>query len=273
MKVILFVNVRDEHNICEWVCHHLMIGFDGIIIFDHKSKQPIKAKVESISRKVRVFNACRINNDVKMTLMNYAVTLAKQMKFDWMIYIDADEFIILNKHNDVQSLLREFNNCDSVALNWLMFGTNHLVKDNDEQLILEKYTRCQSTLDKHIKTFVRPNAVKHCNNPHFYVINDKSKYYSVNRQRVLLPYFWHTPINTNYSNTPAYVAHYVHQSEETYRKRKGLPRDDDNTKRELKSSSELHSLYNDVVNTFPRDKYAENVKTKLESLKSVDKYN
>jgi hypothetical protein len=41
-KVGLFCNARDEINIKEWASHHLIIGFDIIIIFGHKSKQPLK---------------------------------------------------------------------------------------------------------------------------------------------------------------------------------------------------------------------------------------
>ncbi len=37
----LFCNARDEKNIKEWAAYHLLIGFDVIIIFDHKSKTPL----------------------------------------------------------------------------------------------------------------------------------------------------------------------------------------------------------------------------------------
>ena len=41
-SVVLFTNARDEKNIKEWASHHLLIGFDKIIIFDHKSITPLK---------------------------------------------------------------------------------------------------------------------------------------------------------------------------------------------------------------------------------------
>ena len=38
-KVALFTNARDEKHIKEWAAHHLLIGFEYIFIFDHKSTQ------------------------------------------------------------------------------------------------------------------------------------------------------------------------------------------------------------------------------------------
>jgi hypothetical protein len=40
-NVGVFCNARDEKNIKEWAAHHLLIGFNSVIIFDHKSIQPL----------------------------------------------------------------------------------------------------------------------------------------------------------------------------------------------------------------------------------------
>ena len=45
--VVLFTNARDEPNIAEWIAHHLLLGFDKIIVFDHLSKVPISNKLNT----------------------------------------------------------------------------------------------------------------------------------------------------------------------------------------------------------------------------------
>lgn len=35
-KIGIFCNARDEKNIKEWAANHLLIGFDSVVIFDHK---------------------------------------------------------------------------------------------------------------------------------------------------------------------------------------------------------------------------------------------
>ena len=44
-SVILFTNARDEPNISEWIAHHLLLGFDKVIVFDHLSSIPISSSV------------------------------------------------------------------------------------------------------------------------------------------------------------------------------------------------------------------------------------
>ena len=41
IHVALFTNARNEKHIKEWVAHHLLIGFELIVIFDHKSIKPL----------------------------------------------------------------------------------------------------------------------------------------------------------------------------------------------------------------------------------------
>ena len=53
--VILFTNARDEPNIAEWIAHHLLLGFDKIIIFDHMSIEPIENKLKTnFNNKIQV---------------------------------------------------------------------------------------------------------------------------------------------------------------------------------------------------------------------------
>jgi len=40
-SVVLFTNARNEKNIKEWAAHHLLLGFDLVYIFDHKSDVPL----------------------------------------------------------------------------------------------------------------------------------------------------------------------------------------------------------------------------------------
>ena len=70
-KVALFTNARDELHIKEWVAHHLLIGFDQIIIFDHKSVTPLKNIFQHFNKHVTI---SRVDTDgpVKLQLMNNA---------------------------------------------------------------------------------------------------------------------------------------------------------------------------------------------------------
>jgi hypothetical protein len=53
-----------------------------------------------------------------------AAQYAKTHKYDFMMYLDADEFLILNEDTHVDSFLSKYPEAAQIGLNWLMFGSN-----------------------------------------------------------------------------------------------------------------------------------------------------
>ena len=108
--VALFTNARDEKYIKEWAAHHLLLGFDYIFITDHLSAIPLTNIFHNFSRRV-IISTCTKNGNIKIDLMNKAVTTAKKYKVDWFIYLDADEFIILNHKTitNIKQFLQVYN--------------------------------------------------------------------------------------------------------------------------------------------------------------------
>jgi len=263
-KVGLFTNARNELHIKEWAAHHLLIGFDNIIIFDHKSYNPLKKEFENFDKRVKVINISHMNGSIKMPLMNISSHISKRLNLDWMIYLDADEYIILQpKFIGIKHFLNHYNNAHSIGLNWLMFGSNFL-KNEPSELQIESYTKCQLNVDKHVKSFVRPKEILYADNPHYYRIHNKNKMVGINGKILNEPYF--NELNMSFTKVPAYIAHYVNQSEESFIKRKCiLPQDDTGNYRHVNNDTinNLHNQYNDVNNFYPLKKYSENIKTFL----------
>jgi hypothetical protein len=258
-SVALFCNARDEKHIREWAAHHLLIGFDHIVIFDHNSIVPLSTVFSNFDKRVRIIRYNNSQNNIKITLMHKALQIARRMNVDWFIYLDADEFIIFNnKLRGVKDFLNRYSFADSVALNWLIFGTNNL-KNEPNDLILNSYTKSDLILDQHVKSFVRPFQATKADNPHFYHIKNINKMCGTNNL-LTSPYYFN-PNKVEYTAVPAFIAHYIYQSEETYINRKiHLPADDTGTKRTKMDSDFLHSIHNSTENVFPKLKYAENIK-------------
>ena len=264
IKVALFCNARDEKHIREWAAHHLLIGFNYIFIFDHNSVKPLSEVFKNFDKRVTIIPYNTPHNNIKLTLMNEAVPIARNVGVDWLLYLDADEFIVLNKFQGIKQLLLYYKFADSFALNWVMFGTNHL-KHDPAGLILDSYTKSDKFLNPHVKSFVRVNEVVTADNPHYYRIQNPNKMCAINT--VMREPFCFNDYNVEYNNVPAFIAHFVHQSEETYFSRKvKLTRDDTGQHREQLDLNSLHSLYNNVDN-FAAKKYAANVQLFLEQYK------
>ena len=260
-NVGVFCNARDEKNIKEWAAHHLLIGFNTIVIFDHKSKEPLTEVFKDFDKRVKIIRTELPDGNIKLQLMNSARILAKQMNLDWFIYLDADEFLIINKFfKGVRHFLNSYSYAHSIGVNWLMFGSNNLVNDT-EGLILENYKKSSKILDQHVKSFVRPNEIIDCINPHFYNMKNPSKMLGLNFKVMQYPFCFNN-INIPYYKAPAYIAHFVYQSEETYKKRKLDLIGDDGIVR-VDIGKDIHNHYNDTINLQPQ-KYVNQIKEFLQ---------
>lgn len=257
-KVGLFCNARDENHIKEWAAHHLLIGFDNIIIFDHKSINPLKNVFSTFDKRVHIVETRLPDGNIKMPLMNYAIKLAKKLRLDWFIYLDADEFIILHDNfKGVKHFLNTYSSRgDSIGVNWLMFGTNYLIND-PSGTIIESYTRSAPKLDKHVKSFVKTSEAVYSSNPHFYHIRNPMRAIGLDFKTLHKPQCF-SYFNYPFNVSPAYIAHYVFQSEENYLNRKIKIIADDGTKRS-NMGKKIHKLYNNIVNLQPQ-KYLKQIK-------------
>lgn len=270
-SVCLFTNARDEEHIKEWVAHHLLLGFNKIIIFDHKSKEPLSQVFKNFDKRLVIINISHMENPIKMKLMNIANVISKRLKMDWMLYLDADEFLILhNKYKGVKHLLTDFKYSDALSVNWLMFGSNYL-KTDPSGLIIENYTKSELYLNHHVKTFVRPNMVVNATNPHYYNMMNNNKIFGINN-KIIKEDFYKNDIKIKFYESPAYIAHYINQSEETFIKRKiNLSADDTGLNRnfDIENIEKIHDQFNDGENLQPITKYAKNINKFLEKYTST----
>jgi hypothetical protein len=257
-ETILFANVRDEPNIKEWITHHLLLGFDRIYIFDHLSVIPLEEELYNFDPRVTTIRLSNTISKIKRGCINLALFIARKIQSKWMLYLDADEFLVLNKWNSVKELLNDFGHTDLVAINWLMFGTSGHVSTPDG-LIIDNYTKCDKILNPHVKSFVRPEKVIRVSDPHSYRIIDKSKFYSIDNRNVPICPFVHYYIK--YQDAPAYVAHYYYQSEEIYLSVKTKRQTDLGGVRPVQNN--IHTIHNEVENLSVKEKYSKNIHLNL----------
>jgi hypothetical protein len=266
----------------EWVAHHLLLGFDSIFIYDHKSIIPLQGQFDNFNKNgVKVFvKRCELDGPIKCELITRAVSTAQNINSDWMIYLDADEFLVINsdKINNVKDLLNLYPEADSVSFNWLMFGSNGHDKE-PEGFIIDNYTKCELKLCNHMKSFFRPSQFLK-SNPHRCDIKNERR--SFHGSKKIIPndrVIFDNPIE--YYKSIAYFAHYYVQSKETWLRRKlTLPRDDNGNLRDktltimntpISDDYNMHNDYCDVENLSIKNKYSNNIKKYLKSIGLFDK--
>ena len=267
--IVLFVNARDEPAMEEWIIHHLCMGFSHIVVFDHKSIVPL-SRLGTFRSKVTIIPINLPDGSIKVPLMNRAINMARLLRAEWMMYLDADEFLYLKHMDSIGQLLRQFPFADAVTINWLMFGTSHHITQPDG-LIMSNFTHCDSVLNPHVKSIVRPHRVTHSVNPHYFELINPARSYHVSKRRMppSHPFFENNRLAVD---AHAYIAHYMYQSEDVFHRRKGRPMDDGTTfAREAHSggSDGIHAHANKCVNTALSNKYAKRINEILKRRRNV----
>lgn len=286
-KVFLFTNARDEPSILEWAIHHILLGFTHVFIYDHKSIKPIQTLLSQYNTKfpknkhlTNRITVIRLNNDpvvskkstnIKLPLMNLALKYSIHENADWLLYLDADEFLTLNPSvlnhananiNPVKQLLTKFHFADTLSVNWLMFGSSQHETQPENQCIINTFTHSDKVLDPHVKTFVRPKYVFNTFNPHYYPAIHASRSFAVTGNKM----HPHSPFNSvkmPFFNAPAYIAHYVVQSKQEFLRRKGRAMDDGSgTKSGMYPLKNLHIVHNAQLNEQLKNRHG----TKLHAL-------
>lgn len=123
----LITRCKDEYFVAEFVNYYLNEGVDKIYIIDDDSNDK------------NIYN--QISNNPKVTVIyekdiipkNYASELYKSVKhlYEWMIYIDVDEFIAPKKNNLSTiryELKTHFADVDCVKIPWIMMSSNNIKK-------------------------------------------------------------------------------------------------------------------------------------------------
>jgi hypothetical protein len=197
--------------------------------------------------------------NIKEKFGKEAIQIAKNFKASWMLYLDADEFLLINRYSNVKELLAQFKFADALGINWLPFGSsNH--KTQPKGLLTENFVMSDKLLNKHVKTFVRPQTVVNQTNPHFYIITNPNRYFTATGNRMSFGPF--NDVRRTFTQTAAYIAHYYVQSEEEYVRRKCRKMDDGTAARPKTINFNRH---NEVMNNQLQHKYSQRTKNFLNS--------
>jgi hypothetical protein len=240
--VICAIALNEERYIDEWIKYNLLLGFTHIYIYDNSANNILKDKK---SDRVTIIPFPGITKQLEA----YNVFILQyKKKHTWCAFIDCDEFIVLKKHDNIISLLNDYNDCVSIALNWLMFGTSNEKEYRDEP-VTKRFTYCSNHINIHIKCISKLSYIDNYINPHRPLLL-KDVIFDTNRN--IVP----ESLNPNGDTTVACIHHYYTKSEQEFREKIERGRSDIVEKRSLNELNDIHSKNNDVYNSDAWDFYS-----------------
>ena len=139
---------NEDRHFEEWIGYHLSIGFDKVIVMCN-DWDPGDNQFSGDCR-VLFFRA----NGEKVQVKAYT-TMFRAIKdsYDFIMFLDADEFLYLNKHNNVKELFAEYEDEYAVSFNQLEFGNSGKEHINEfKYSLVKEFNHCKKEIDKHVKT-------------------------------------------------------------------------------------------------------------------------
>lgn len=132
MKVAICIMIKNENMyIREWVDYHKNLGFDNIILYDNNDsngENVYDVLSDEINNGFIIYE--NIKDKIKYQLPCYNECLNKYHNdFDWILFIDCDEFIELKNCQNIKSWLQldKFNEFEQIVIELRQYGDNDLL--------------------------------------------------------------------------------------------------------------------------------------------------
>ncbi len=189
MKVAISSLFRDEARyLKEFIEFHKIVGVSKFYLTNNCSLDNYMEVLQPYIDDGTV--SLNIDPDKSYEIMNiqnrsyeWACSQAIKDGFSWVALINMDEFLYPIQKDTLQEVLEDFeDNVGQISVNWQMFGHSNKALAPGE-LQTEHLTLTQDTdlENRHVKSIVRPEAVKSFTNAHYTFLHDN--YISVNTHK------------------------------------------------------------------------------------------
>ena len=152
MRTAIIAIARNEAlYIREWVEHHLDLGFDEIIIADNDDTFLLPGIIDYPS----VIHLDYSGIEIKQADVYTELYRRYQDKYDWLLFIDCDEFLMLDEHYaSVADFLDGFG-CDVVRISCKHFSDGDMLDTDGDFRVVKRFTQPYYTqLDTFVKSFI-----------------------------------------------------------------------------------------------------------------------
>jgi glycosyltransferase involved in cell wall biosynthesis len=148
----------------EWVAHYRLLGFDRILVYDNESTDQ-SASILAALQERGVLEAIswpsRDHANPQTAAYEDGLNRVRD-DCDWVLFIDADEFLVLKQHQEVWEFTEEFDaSIGRIVVNWLCFGSSERSVQGTG-LVTERFRLASwpsFEANAHVKSFARPRLV------------------------------------------------------------------------------------------------------------------
>ena len=257
----LLAPVRDEESyLVEFINYYLIHGVDHFYFYDNDSK----IRVVDVIREYRdVCTVMRAPGDAVQPRAYEHFCQHFKHESRWVAIFDIDEFVLPHKHGSFREFLLDYDYCDGIGINWVMFGDGHH-KTKPDGLVIANYLYRQTRQHPCIKSVVKGKKLVGFDNPHLATLREGSLYVDPHVNRIA------SAFNENSTTDVIQLNHYFTRSEAEWKAKLHRKRVDSGKSRA--EHAEDHDLvftanetFNEIRETLIVDRYGERLTEALKS--------
>lgn len=163
--VALCLRFRDEARFLEeWLDYYLAAGMEHFFLYNNFSADDYEPVLQPYLAREQVTLINWPLNPASLAA-EYDCIARTRGRFEWVGFIDADEFVVVHDGRSIPAFLNDFGDVPGVALQWFYFGSSGHQQRPKERVICA-YTRRAAEPNHHFKVFVRPEQVTRNRNSH-----------------------------------------------------------------------------------------------------------
>jgi glycosyltransferase involved in cell wall biosynthesis len=151
----------------EWIAYHRVIGVDHFILFDNGSVDGGKETILSSHLSDFVTIIDWPERPGQITAYQHCIETYMD-GFDWVAFIDVDEFIHPLRDSNLPELLQRAGNHAAMLIQWMNFGPGGH-RDRPPGLVIEEYNLrfgMTAGVNRHVKSIIRRGGVNRAGGCH-----------------------------------------------------------------------------------------------------------
>ena len=208
--VALCCRIRDEARYLEeWIKYYLAAGIGHFFFYEKLSQDSYRDVLKPyIDRGIVTLFDNWPHTPVSPAAEQDCI-LRCIGRFEWVGFIDADEFVVIRDNRAIGEFLSEYRTQAGIALHWYMFGSSGH-KNRPTGPVIAEYTRRAAKPNGHVKCFVRPEKVAKYRNSHSWYFRGMRRAASESGRKVNGSFSY--PASADL----AWINHYHHKSDQDY---------------------------------------------------------
>lgn len=208
--VALCCRIRDEARyLAEFVQYYSVCGVDHFFFYEKLSTDNFRTVLAPYIEQGLVTLFADWPHSPVSPSAEHDCVLRSAGRFQWLGFIDMDEFVVIKDGRDIGAFLSEYLAFPGVALHSYMYGSNGHKRRPGGPVIAEYTRRCEYP-NRHVKCLIQPLHAARCRNSHCWFY--KGMRHAVNE--------WKNSVCGSISLPPtacsAWINHYHQKSDQEY---------------------------------------------------------